>query len=180
MLLTCRIKYSFYFYIYALLYVLCYLTFLCLCECMFADTVYVLYDVCFILVIVGFKSSVDLVFVYVYHAPILNKAFCCTLYSRLFVKVRVLFSCEKLLQDSIILLGRLGFIIIAWPCHFLLKFLYQARKVSGHVYVWGVSIFPCVYDVSDSVVILFSFDHYREILHSSNLWKEIKYNSLQI
>jgi len=45
---------------------------------MFAYTVYVLYDVCFILVIVGFKSSVELVFVYVYHAPtlILNKAFC--------------------------------------------------------------------------------------------------------
>jgi len=35
----------------------------------------VLYDVCFILVIVGFKSSVELVFVYVYHAPNLNKAF---------------------------------------------------------------------------------------------------------
>ena len=46
-----------------------------LCECMFACTVYVLYDVCFILVIVGFKSSVELVFVYVYHAPNLNKAF---------------------------------------------------------------------------------------------------------
>ena len=39
-----------------------------------AYTVYVLYDVCFILVIVGFKSSVELVFVYVYHAPTLNKA----------------------------------------------------------------------------------------------------------
>ena len=46
-----------------------------LCECMFACTVYVLYDVCFILVIVGFKSSVELVFIYVYHAPNLNKAF---------------------------------------------------------------------------------------------------------
>jgi len=43
---------------------------------MFAYTVYVLYDVCFILVIVGFKSSVELVFVYVYHAPTLNTAFC--------------------------------------------------------------------------------------------------------
>jgi len=43
---------------------------------MFTYTVYVLYDVCFILVIVGFKSSVELVFVYVYHAPTLNKAFC--------------------------------------------------------------------------------------------------------
>ena len=32
---------------------------------MFAYTVYVLYDVCFILVIVGVKSSVELVFVYV-------------------------------------------------------------------------------------------------------------------
>jgi len=42
---------------------------------MFACTVYVLYDVCFILVIVGFKSSVELVFVYVYHAPTLNKDF---------------------------------------------------------------------------------------------------------
>ena len=40
---------------------------------MFAYTVYVLYDVCFI-VNVGFKSSLDLVFVYVYHAPTLNKA----------------------------------------------------------------------------------------------------------
>ena len=39
-----------------------------------AYTVYVLYDVCFILVIVGFKSSVELVFVYVYHVPTLNKA----------------------------------------------------------------------------------------------------------
>ena len=54
---------------------------------MFAYTlyVYVLYDVCFILVIVGFKSSVQLVFVYVYHAPTLNKAFF------VFVKVAAMF-----------------------------------------------------------------------------------------
>jgi hypothetical protein len=41
---------------------------------MFACTVYVLYDVCFILVIVSFKSSVELVCI-VYYAPNLNKAF---------------------------------------------------------------------------------------------------------
>ena len=42
---------------------------------MFACTVYALYDVCFIIVSVGFKSSVELVFIYVYHAQTLNKAF---------------------------------------------------------------------------------------------------------
>ena len=41
---------------------------------MFACTVYVLYDVYFILVIVSFKSSVELVCI-VYNAPNLNKAF---------------------------------------------------------------------------------------------------------
>ena len=41
---------------------------------MFACTVYVLYDVYFILVVVSFKSSVELVCI-VYNAPNLNKAF---------------------------------------------------------------------------------------------------------
>ena len=36
--------------------------------------------------------------------------------------------------------GKFEPIKLVYPCHYLLKCLYQTRKVSGHVYVLGISI----------------------------------------